>query len=325
MGWESLAGTVGGGLVGGILGGQGTPGSETSSSNSVRNINLRDFNQLNVGRSGLEENAYNNQVSSFTDLSNLIGAGPGLNEVQANNQFQNSYANQLQQLMQNIANPNQQQNFSTAQQYFAPQQTALNQQFEQQGIASNRLAARLGRAGNDPILRNKLAQEQTRQQTALNSQIGAFGQQLPSMQAQQIMGVGNALSNLRGGLATQAMNNRSTLLNMGQQLTQAERNYRLQTAQQMGGSSSVTDTSKGGGPGGMLGGVLSGAGSLGGTFGQVFSGLGSSIGGLFGAGGAVSTVGSGVAGVGSGAGAGASGFFTTGGAAEVGTTAAVAL
>lgn len=321
MGWESLAGNLGGGLLGGIIGGQGTPSGQNSTSDSTQSINLRNFDELNRGRSGLEESAYNNQLSSFNDLSALIGKGPGANEVSANTQFQNSYANQLQQLMQGIANPNHQQNFNTAKQYFAPQQTALNQQFEQQNVASNRLAARLGRAGNDPILRNKLAQEQTRQQTSLNSEIGSFGQQLPAFQANQIMGVGNALSNLRGGLATQAMNNRSTLLSMGQSLAQSERQYRLNTAQRTGSQTSTSSGTQGGGPGQMLSGVLGGIGQFGDEFGNA-------LGGLFGAagsgGGFVEGVGGMLPAVGAGAEAGAGSAVAMAPAAAAGTAVAVA-
>ncbi len=280
MGWESLAGGVAGAGVGGLIGGTGTPSSGRGQSNYINDIRLQNFEDISKGQSGLEANTYQGNLGAYADLQSLIGAGPGMNEVSSNTQFQNQYAQQLQQLMSGIANPNQQQNFKTAQQYFAPQQTALNQQFEQQGVQSNRLAARLGRAGNDPILRNKLSQEQTRQQTMLNSQIGQFGQELPAFKANQIMGVGNALSNLRGGLATQAMNNRSTLLSMGQQLNQAERNYRIQTARKIGGQSTVNDSSEGGGLGGMLSGGLSGMGQLGPMFGEGLS----AIGGLFGGG-----------------------------------------
>ncbi len=257
MPWVALAV----GAAGALAGSMGSRGSSSGSSNESSGVNLRDFGALNQGQSGLENQAYNQQVSSFADLSKLVGNGPGGQEVTANNQFQFQYGNQLQGLLNKAANPNQQENFATAQQYFAPQQTALNQQFQQQGIESNRLAARLGRAGNDPVLNNKLAQEKTRQQTMLNSEIGAFGQQLPAFQANQIMGIGNQLSNLRQGLATQAMNNRQTLLSMGNQLASSERNYRLQTADRFGSNSSTGSTQSGGGLGGAITGGIAGFGA----------------------------------------------------------------
>lgn len=275
MPWAALAAAV----VGGIAGGQKDSVTQYQEGATTSGIRLQDFNALSAGQSNLEKNAYDSQVSSFTDLQNLIGKGPGGSEVSANTQFQNSYASQLQQLMQGIANPNQAQNFKTAQQYFAPQQTALNQQFEQQNTDSNRLAARLGRAGNDPILRNKLSQEKTRQQTMLNSQIGSFGQQLPAFQAEQIMGVGNQLSNLRQGLATQAMNNRSTLLSMGNQLASSERQYRINTAQQYGSNYSHGENLSGGGLKGAVSGAMAGASMfMGGGAGGAAGGAGGAMG-----------------------------------------------
>ncbi len=268
--WSGLAGIGIGGLLGGIGGGAGTPSNSTTNTNFTQNLNLQDFNKLSQGQSGLEANTYAGNLSGYADLQSLVNGGPGAAEVASNNQFQNQYASTLQGLMNNIANPNQQQNYATAQQYFAPQQTALNQQFTDQSIQQNRLAAQLGRAGNDPTMQNMLMKEQTRQQTALNSQIGAFGQQLPSFQAQQIMGVGNQLSNLRGGLATQAMQNRMNLMSMGQQLNQSERSYRLSTAQKTGSQTAVTGSSAGGGIGGQIAGAIAGVGSMAGPIAAMF-------------------------------------------------------
>lgn len=263
MPWAALAAAA----VGAVAGGQKDAATSYEEGATTRGLRLQDFSTLGQGQSGLEKNTYESQISQFADLQKLLGLGPGANEVARNTQFQNQYGGQLQQLLNRAINPNQQENFNTAKQYFAPQQTALDQQFEQQGIESNRLAARLGRGGNDPILRNKLSQERTRQQTMLNSQIGAFGQQLPAFQADQIMGIGGALSNLRGGLATQAMNNRAALLSMGQQLAASERQYRINTAQQYGSSYSHGEQLSGGGLKGALQGGLAGFGA-GGGFGK---------------------------------------------------------
>lgn len=251
--------SIGGGLLGAIAGGQKDKQSTTN--NTSTRVDLQSFDDLNKGRSGLETDAYNSQVSSFQDLLKLVQGGPGQAEVDSNLSFQNSFAKQLQAMLGKIGNQTQadvQNNFGQAQQLFAPQQTALNQQFADQTTASNRLSARLGRAGNDPIMRNKLMQEQTRQQTMLNSQIGSYGQQLPQIQAQQAVELGGALSNLRGGLASQALQNRQTLMGMGNQLAQAERNYRLQAAGRT--TNSLQETIDGGGFKGAVGGLLGGAG-----------------------------------------------------------------
>lgn len=275
----AVAGVV---AAGAIAGGQQnrTGGSQSQTSDST--VNLQDFNTLNQGRSGLEALSYDQQQGNFQSLMKLIQSGPGQQEVQANTNFQNSYANQLQGFLSQVGNQSasqQQANYGQAQKMFAPQQTALNQQFYDQGIQSNRLAARLGRAGNDPIMRNKLMQEQTRQQTMLNSQIGSYGMQLPQIQAQQAMDIGGVLSNVRGGLASQALQNRSTLLSMGQSLAQSERNYRLAAANRATSSQGQTSGFSGGGLQGAIQGGLAGYGAAAGM-GGVGGGGGNSGGGM---------------------------------------------
>lgn len=262
MAWPLIA-AAGMAAVGAVAGANKKKIGGYEESTQHQFVNLRDFEELNQGRSGLEESAYNQQVSSFADLSKLIGLGPGANEVSANTQFQNNFADQLQQLLGQISNPTQTniaQNYSEAQQLFAPEQTALNQQFQDQNVASNRLSARLGRAGNDPILRNKLAQEQTRQQTMLNSQVGSYSRQLPQIKGQQVLELGGQLSNLRQGLASQALQNRQTLLAMGNELSNSERNYRLQTAGHSGNTYTTTEKWGGGDTRGFLEGGMAGFG-----------------------------------------------------------------
>ncbi len=251
---------VGAAALGAVAGSQ--KDKSDASSSTTTQMQLRDFNSLNVGRSDLEAQAYDQSKSTFTDLSSMVNQGPGSAEITANNTYQNSFANTLQGMLAQISNPtaaSQQANFSQAQQMFAPQQTALNQQFQDASRSSDRLSARLGRAGNDPILRNKLMQEQTRQQTTLNSQIGAYGQQLPYIRAQQTADIGGQLSNLRAGLATQAMQNRQMLMGVGQSLTAAERNYRMGTATKT--SDSNEDMSSGGGLKGAIQGGMAGLGA----------------------------------------------------------------
>lgn len=271
-GAAGLGSYFGGGGLFALATGAGAQRDSTAQYNegaSTQNLNLRNFEDLNKGRSGLEQLGYNQQVRSLGDLQNLFGMGPGAAEVQANNQYQNQFADQLQSALQRMQNPSAadiSQNFSQAQQLFAPQQVALNQQFQDQATAANRLSARLGRAGNDPILRNKLAQEQTRQQSALNANIGSYAQQLPQMQAQDLVNFGGQLSNLRQGLASQAFQNRQTLLGLGNQLTQAERQYRVQTAQRTGSEYSHGDQLSGGGTKGAVGAATSFLGTIGSAF-----------------------------------------------------------
>lgn len=241
--------------VGAIAGGQRDRVKNVSGASYSDNIRLQDFEDLNKGRSELEALGYNAQVSNFQDLMKLLQFGPGQSEIQANTQYQNQFANQLQGLLGRSLNPTQaniQEDYGVSQQLFAPQQVALNQQFQDQATASNRLAARLGRAGNDPVLRNKLMQEQTRQQSMLNAEIGSYARQLPDIQATRALNLGGALSQIRGGLASQALQNRQTLLSLGNELANSERNYRLQAAGRYGTRESDSAQYSGGGIKGAL-------------------------------------------------------------------------
>lgn len=256
--WQALAGAA----VGGIAGGQKDKQQTVAGSSYADNINLRDFNDLNRGRSGLEEAGYNQQVSGFNDLIKLLQGGPGQAEVTADREFQNYYGNELQNRLMRMANPNaatRSEDAAYARQAFAPQYEQLSQQFKDQSVESNRLAARLGRAGNDPVLRNKMLQEQSRQTRMLDAQVGQYALQRPQQQFQEMADMGGYLAQVRSGLATQAMNNRMTLMNLGQQLANSERNYRLQAAGHSGTKESDTSTYSGGGFKGAMTGAMSGA------------------------------------------------------------------
>lgn len=251
----------------------GSQGKQASST-SVQSMQMQDIDKLNQGRSALEAATDQASLSGFQDLQSLLQAGPGQAEVAAGLGAQQDFASRIQQVLnQGGLDVTGGQQF--AQQIFAPQQVAMQQAFEQQGIEANRLAARLGRPGNDPILRNKLAQEQTRQQALLQSQQGAFAAQqaieLPRMQ----LGYAEALAGVRGGLASQAFQNRQAMMTLGQQLTASERQYRMGTAT----TTNSQQQSSGGGLGGAIAGGLAGAGVA-----PQFSQLGSMFGSWFGGG-----------------------------------------
>lgn len=254
------AAVVGGAaLLGGAAGSQKDKSINSGTFSNSSNVNLQSFDDLNKGRSGLESMGYEAQVGGFQDLLKLLNSGPGQQEIQANTAFQNDFASQLQSLFNSQAKPDHQANFAEAQKYFAPQQEMLKQQFQDQMTASNRLSARLGRSGNDPILRNKLMQEQSRQQGMLNAEIGAMGMRMPAFKAEQLMGIGNGLANLRQGLASQALQNRQTLLSMGNELANSERNYRLQAAGRSSTGTTHNEAIRGGGFKGAVEGGMGGA------------------------------------------------------------------
>lgn len=259
-----------GAILGGMAGAQGQRGSQTQTTQ----VNLRDINELNRGRSGLEASGVGAQEQMLAQLQALLGAGPGQSDVQAGLAAQQGLASLLQQQAAagGPSGQNLQQAGDFAKSIFAPQQLAMQQAFSEQNIAQSRLAAKLGRPANDPILRNKLAQEQTRQQAMLQAQQGAFtAEQAQGMQNRQLQ-LTEALANVRGGLASQAFQNRQALLQMGQSLAQAERQYRLQTA----GQTSTNTSSSGGGIGGAISGALAGFGGMAGAAG----GLSSMFGGM---------------------------------------------
>lgn len=144
----------------------------------------------------------------------------------------------------------QQQGFAqqTAQSIFAPQRQQLKQQFRQQTTEANRLAARLGRSVNDPILQSRLRTAQTQQQGQLGAQQTAFAGQLAmelpqrelSRQLQQLQTRASG-AQLLGGLAGQQQQvmlkqfgltqaKESQEYNRKLQLFQLERNLRLASA-----------------------------------------------------------------------------------------------
>ncbi len=286
MTWAAVA--IGAGaLIGGIAGNQSDKTTSSTQESSKSEIWLKDFKDLQGGQSDLEKNSYNQQLNSFGQLSNLVNAGPGQQAVTDGNNAGTDYANLLKSYIQNngLANSSQQsyaQNY--AQNMFAPQQLALNQSFTDQNQQGARLAARLGRSSMDPVLRNKLGVEQTRQQQMLSAQQGAFAAQTADGMPAKQLGMADSLFNVRQNLATQAFNNRQTLMTLGNQLTASERQYRLSTATRTGSSRGFQEGVSGGGASGSLNGIIAGAGTgasmgMGGGGGGGAPGFGSSGGG----------------------------------------------
>jgi hypothetical protein len=234
-----------GALLGGLAGAQGR--TQTTS--------------INVGEANaLETQGYNTQLEQLKELEKMLGAGSGFTAADAGaastgardlvTALQGALATGGMPTQADIASSN-----TLAQQLFAPQQTGLNQAFEQQRQMSSRQAARMGRASIDPVLTNLLSQDQTRQQSMLNAQQGQFATQFAQQMPQQRLALQSQLSQAQAGLASQALANRQALLSLGQQLTQSERNWRLGTASQTSSQ-----------PGNFLTGAIAGAGTGFGTY-----------------------------------------------------------
>lgn len=242
---------------------------------------------------GLEKRSNQIQQQQLEQINQLVEAGPGTQDVTAATGASRSLADLIARFQSTGGLPGQsdiQQSQQFAQAAFRPQQVALEQAFEDQSAAAQRNAAIQGRSGTDPVLQARLAAEQTRQQNFLGAQQGAFANQLAMQAPQRQIGLAGARADVLGGLATQAMSNRSSLLSLGNQLRQQERQFRLATAtrrsetsQEVGAGDRAAAAISGG-----ISGFGAGVGMAGGV-GQVSSmfsgGLGSSGGGGGGGGG----------------------------------------
>jgi hypothetical protein len=206
---------------------------------------------------------------NFGTIQGMVGAGPGQSDIQRGVESQRSLADMFQQYSQSGGWANQQdiaQSQQFAGQMFNPQRVAMQQAFQDQQTQADRQAALMGRSTNDPILRAKLAQEQTRQGSLLEAQQGAYGAQLAQQQPDRRLGYAQQGAAVQGDLATQAMRNRLALSSLGESMLGRERNFRLQSA----GSTSTSFGESGGGFKGFMEGAFGGAGAAG----KIFSGFG---------------------------------------------------
>lgn len=188
--------------------------------------------------SAFEQELTKNLSGDYAGLRGLTDAtGLGASDVTAGTQSQRDLANMLQQYAQGGFLPGQQ-DFATANQFaqsaFNPQQVAINQQFQQEALRANQLAAQLGRPANDPIIQAKLSQERMRAQERLGAQQAAFATDFAMQLPGQRLNYTAQAANLRSSLASQAMANRQALLSLGSQLQAGERDWRLQTGVRWG-------------------------------------------------------------------------------------------
>jgi len=245
----ALAGLLGS-AVGGIASAIGGDSKQNQTSTSTVDAGFAGQDEQNANR------IQGQQLSQLEDFTN--NAGPGLDDVRAGTQSARGLADLYGQYSKTGGLPGQQdiagaQGFANS--IFAPQQVALQQQMVQQQQASAKNSALLGRSSNDPILASKLAQEQTRQQNMLNAQKGAFGADYANQLVNNRLQLASQQTNVLGGLATQAMQNRSSLLSLGNQIKQQERDWRLATATRTTTGQQSTDV----GPGDRASAGLSGA------------------------------------------------------------------
>lgn len=234
MAFPLMAAGVGLGALGGLIGGLSDDVTKST-------VTLDPAQQF-------EKDVYGFQNFDFNQLRNLIGAGPGQQDIASALAFNRQVGEQgLLPSAGDIARANQ-----YTGDIFAAEREALGQSFYDQTQESMRQRALMGRSGADPILQAKLAQEQTRQERMLGSQERGFA-------AQFAQGLAGQRGDMLNQLAQQAQANRLALLQTGSSLLGAERDFRLQTAER----TNVNPGSFGKGLAGAIGGAGSGLQAVG--------------------------------------------------------------
>lgn len=255
-------GQILGGIIGAIAGGEPDKTKQVT----------RRF----TAEAGEQEQLASGIVSDqLKQLQALISGGPGTTESQAGLQSQQELAALLEKFAAGGFVPNQEQ-IQRGQQFasdvFAPQQVALNQALAEQQVQADRRAGQLGRPVSDPILQAKLAQERARGTLQLQARQGAFAAQFSQNIPLQQLGFQQAATQVRSGLATQALQNRQVLLGLGSGIQQQGQAFRL-------GTQDITQTgTSGGGLKGAITGGLAGAGAGASLF-SSFGGFGGGGGG----------------------------------------------
>jgi hypothetical protein len=240
---------VAGGVLGAITGSQGSK----SSQNSTSGIKLRDAD-------GREINSFNLQDSSLSNIRSLLNAGPNDGDYAAGNQSTRDLASLLKQYSQSGGLPNQNdisQANGIASNLFSARQTALDQSFTDQNTEAQRLAARLGRPINDPILQAKLRTGFIRQSDLLNSEKSSAAQQLALQLPGQRLGYAQQATGVLNNFGNQALANQQYLFGLGNSIGNQERNFRLKTSDKYSNSS----TNLWRGLSGAISGAIGGAGS----------------------------------------------------------------
>ncbi len=206
--------------------------------------------------------------SQFSQLQDFTGLGPGSSDVSGGYQAQLDLGSMLKNYASGGFLPSQAdyaQGQSQAAMAFKPQQVMADQEFQQAQIRANQLSAQLGRPANDPIIQSKLAQERMQSQERLGANQSAYGAQIAQSMPGQRLGFTQQYTDVKSGLASQAMANRQALLSLGSGIQESERGFRLQTGQQWGNQSQES--------GGGLKSLLTMAAGLGSTAMSAYTGF----------------------------------------------------
>jgi len=202
----------------------------------------------------------------FQELEGLVQSGAGEGDVTRSVEAQRALAAAFGLASETGLKPTERDiQFGTesAQDLFAEERLRLGQAFTTQQEDTASLAASLGRATDDPILQAKLRTGFIREQAAQQARQQGFARGLALEQPGQRLDLQQRQVGVLGGLASQAFQNRSAILGLGQALQADERNFRLaqgtttQTTQESPGALSII-----GGIAGGVGSLFSGGGAI---------------------------------------------------------------
>ena len=190
--------------------------------------------QRNLSPAGaFEQQGLGSASRGLSQFEELIGQGPGAEDIQNALGAQRSFADQLGAASEGGLLPTEQDISSTgslAERLFQGQRFAQEQAFAEQRQGAQRQAALLGRSATDPVLAAKLAQSQTSQSGQLAANQGSFATQLALQQPGQRLSLAGQRANVLGGLASQALNNRQNLFKLGQSVRGQESTFRTNAA-----------------------------------------------------------------------------------------------
>lgn len=204
----------------------------------------------------IEQMARDSNQAQFQSLRDMLSVGAGRRDVFNATREQRRLAERLGTLASTGGLPTEQDITRTrgiADMLFQGQREAQSQAFQQQEVNASRRAALSGRALTDPVLQNQLAQQQIQQSRQLAADQGSFATQLALQQPMQQLQFAAQRADVLSGLGQQAMQNRTAIIGLGQQLAthEIERRKMIMDAER----------SRGGGIGGFFKGAIGGAGA----------------------------------------------------------------
>lgn len=241
MAWGAIAAAAAPTLIGYLAGEGAGQGSQTTY--TTRNVAAMGANEAAGGQAAAD---------ILRQLQQFQSAGPGQQDVAAGYGAQNQLAAMLQQFSQGGYAPNAQDQ-ELARMQLAPQFEQARQSQVQAQQDFRQTAARSGRGPMDFAFTNRLNQNTANQMQMLSAQQS----QLAAQQPMQRLGFMQDFASVKQGLASQAMQNRMAIANLGSSIRDAGANFRLSAA----GGTSYQTGQQGSQQGNMLTGALAGLGS----------------------------------------------------------------